>query len=909
MYRRIKSFLFVFFFLFTFKILWSSNIIKNSGFETGTSWWGIGTRHLGISLGKEFIDDKNSFGGSCSLKLPFRVPLSSKCYKLEKGEKYTLSFYGKSDTEGYFYLEITNFNHYFWDKKKKDFSRKKFSYKPGKWERFSISIIPNCELSSFYHININFISEKGNYWIDCVQLEKGEISDYKPENSIEAGISFKDRANIIVKGKDKPFADIIFYNYGKEKRKVETLCKVFDIFDRTVYQKDLVISSLPGKRVVKEIDLKTLPKGIFRIVVMSKEEECLDEKVFSILPEVKEIPNEKSFAGAYISFSPYAFEAMKKAGLKWTQTLSVASKFLRWNLVEPEKGRFIWHDEDIKLAGKYGFKIIGNLSTVRRFPKWVPFEKTEKGYKKPNIDDYKNYVRNVVQHYKNYIKYWTVADEADRAGFKPDEYAPYHKAAYEVIKEIDPSAKVIINSTGWFQDKVLQIIGPEYTDIISGNHIHVINYFKKNAEVARKYNKPLWATGVGWYARSMYKNYSDARPESGTKPRVAVKQFMTNIIKEKELGCKRFIYYDARYLGRVVYDLHQWSLFEFDGSLTSTAVGYASIINMLDGAELTGYKTTSRDKKISAYLFKTINGNYILAVINEEPLGWFKIYFPGEKKGFEFFDGFTNPLKVQTSKDGFTIIFNEQPFYIKGERENLVKLAKKIENVSLEYIKPEGKFSFENGPFSLVITDSDNFRLFFSGEEIIKRDYFGIGPLRENKGDIKTKVDPTGKKVTTLFKKGEVEGKRVIHLKNKSCVVEWYFENNEAKKQQGYMGLVFSKSIFENKKIDVEEVLKDKVKKYVLNIPPGGKAPVKEGEVEIEKERKFPAETIIYHLKVKDKKINLIFYPVETQNAKGRIGWFYEKRWYPRIGFQDGYFFINKEGSMHRKIELRKGEI
>jgi len=580
--------------------------------------------------------------------------------------------------------------------------------------------------------------------------------------------------------------------------------------------------------------------------------------------------------------------------------------------VEPTEGEFVWHDEQITLAGQYGLKIIGNLSGLKHVPRWV----TKQGAL-PDLEAYKKFVRTVVARYKPHIKHWTICDEADRSTWSASDYARYHQAAAQIIKELDPQAKVIINSTGRFQDQVMEQIGPEYVDIVSGNHLHRPGYFAHNVAAAAKYRKPVWATGVGMFDRTFRKvTPLDFHPKSYRDPRVAAKDVMNNVIQELSMGCERFVYYDGRYMGRVVYDLHQRSFFEYDGALTAAGAAYAGVIYMLDGAKYVGESFVSGDEMFRGYLFETLSGAPVLAVTNREAPCRMTARIALQARDLKYADGFGNVVMPRATKDGIVLTLHEQPIYVMGERAELIAFGRALANVAVRYLEvPRGEENLQAGELSLVLNPKGGFRVFAAGAAILGGDGVSLGAVRgySPAGPAETHETPEGHRVVVTFDKGHSRARRVTTLTEDRCVIEWSLaaETDEGGKG-GATSLKLAKSLVENRQIHVREVVDPtRAEEYSLFFTPGHKKGVKTKPAKktakrsISLKEDFPKGTRVYRFPFDSFDVTMVIYPVQVVNGSGHIGWRWDWRYYPAVSLSDGWFTLAKSGTMKRKIEIR----
>jgi hypothetical protein len=103
-----------------------------------------------------------------------------------------------------------------------------------------------------------------------------------------------------------------------------------------------------------------------------------------------------------------AYEYLQDAGIKWLRDGDGRNgrSITSWTRVESEKGNWQWEkvDEDLALFQEYGFVFLGWIGDP---PKWAELqdanypvdEKTSAGAHPNNLDDFANYVRQLVSRY------------------------------------------------------------------------------------------------------------------------------------------------------------------------------------------------------------------------------------------------------------------------------------------------------------------------------------------------------------------------------------------------------------------------------------------------------------------------------------------------------------------------------
>ena len=161
-------------------------------------------------------------------------------------------------------------------------------------------------------------------------------------------------------------------------------------------------------------------------------------------------------------------------GVKLLKELGVS--FVRidfyWQDIEPQKGKFDFgkYDYITKLLCENNIKILAILDYCAD---WAG-----KFWNGPpeNLDNFVNFAKKVVKRYKNKIKYWEIWNEPDSSIYwqPQDEMKTYLrllKKTYKAIKEIDPSAKVLLGgltSGGYYALKrIYEMDGKNYFDIVN----------------------------------------------------------------------------------------------------------------------------------------------------------------------------------------------------------------------------------------------------------------------------------------------------------------------------------------------------------------------------------------------------------------------------------------------------------
>jgi hypothetical protein len=126
-----------------------------------------------------------------------------------------------------------------------------------------------------------------------------------------------------------------------------------------------------------------------------------------------------------------------KAGIRWLRTT------FDWRHIEKRKGKFNFEIYD-NLTLMAIEKKINLLPILAYSPSWAA---KHWNFPPSKIKDFTDFVQTVVERYKKFIHYWEIWNEADSFFFwvgNPKEYCELLSNAYEAIKEIDLSCKVLV---------------------------------------------------------------------------------------------------------------------------------------------------------------------------------------------------------------------------------------------------------------------------------------------------------------------------------------------------------------------------------------------------------------------------------------------------------------------------------
>ena len=193
--------------------------------------------------------------------------------------------------------------------------------------------------------------------------------------------------------------------------------------------------------------------GMYRVRVQAGDAPSAGEVWFGVFPKRdRKICPDSAFGTHVTAVVPKPTNTMlasEAMGARWVR-LHDFGDFCHWRVVEPEKGRFVWCDEEINDLRQRGFMILANLGHP---PLWAgrthPDRKDHGSWTDApprDMAEWENYVFKTVDHFKDRIRHWEIWNEPCWQSFfsgTPEEYAEFLKVAYSAVKRADPQAVVI----------------------------------------------------------------------------------------------------------------------------------------------------------------------------------------------------------------------------------------------------------------------------------------------------------------------------------------------------------------------------------------------------------------------------------------------------------------------------------
>jgi hypothetical protein len=328
------------------------NRIYNSGFEAGLEGW---TPVNGFAL-----DDQVVHSGRFSARLEATQvqggPGGMECrpFPVRTGRRYTLSAWIKAaepDTR----VRLRLFE---WADRGGDFPEnrheREVTLKAGTaWVRYQLSGIVLPNLHEGY---VARIAPSSRIWLDDVQVEEGGQTDYQPAHPIEVGAETPTRwcrigepVEVTARAAAASRPDEIALRYTLE-----------DLWSRPLT--NVLHQVKPGQ--LDRADFLLEQPGMYRVRVRANESPATGEVWFGVFPaRDRRVRPDSPFGTHVTSVVPEPGNTMLASaamGARWVR-LHDFGDFCHWWRVEPEKGRFVWHDAQIDELRNRGFLVFANL--------------------------------------------------------------------------------------------------------------------------------------------------------------------------------------------------------------------------------------------------------------------------------------------------------------------------------------------------------------------------------------------------------------------------------------------------------------------------------------------------------------------------------------------------------------------
>lgn len=282
---------------------------------------------------------------------------------------------------------------------------------------------------------------------------------------------------------------------------------------------------------------------------------------------------------------------------------------LHWFSLEPRQGEWKFDKLDIamRLMESRGVDV---LLTLGETPTWASSDPSKKGpyiygqlAPPRRLADWENYVRTVAQRYRGRIRHYELWNEptvrevdGDKAHFTASQLVELGQAAYRIIKETDPQARLSTPSMVGGEkgvdrmDAYLAAGGDQCSDIVSFHYYglpeQIPQYHAALLKVMARHglgHLPVWNTEFGYLIADP--TSPNTHPLSGGSfSRVlpeheAAAWLARSLVIAASLGIERFYWFmwDGRNLGLITY---------LERRINAAGVAYGTVAGWLTGRHI-----------------------------------------------------------------------------------------------------------------------------------------------------------------------------------------------------------------------------------------------------------------------------------------------------------------------------------
>ena len=684
------------------------NLVPNSSFECGAAGWGSLTGHLGWGnlnrlVGE--IDESAAAQGHRSLKIalndqtipvfffdyfemqrtPVKMPLAANAgwIAVEKGGEYTLSAWLKTDADGVSAALGVNFGGSPVTRNVK-LSRE--------WKRYSFTVKAR-EDHCFVALGPDLQQgpTAATVWIDGVQFEKGAAaSDYAPADPTEVTVATAKGVFVYNAGEPIDLTAAAFNASGAPVEAKVTV-RFTDFYDAPAGGKEAALPVAPQSAATLKLETGLTKKGFYRAAIRTEAGGRVRETVLR-LAVIEPYTAQDSMFGMNHAY-PWnsTLELTHRAGMTWMRDWS-----LKWQDVEPEKGRFTFGEADkqidrpLALGEKMDLLLpfpSANWSSSApdsvRAGRGYPSNRERMAWMPRDLGEFGAYVAACVNHYKDRTKTWEILNEPlytdyslpRKIGSTPAQYVTVLKTAYAAAKKADPKCFVIGGVAGHGGQMKLyeEIVKDGGLDALDALDIHTypglappetcevwlgeLNMLMQNAGK----RKPLWLTEVGYYAdddtmdtRGMWMGVLESEKLCAAYyVRLAAIAQANNVAK---------IFYHAGSASQFNNEGLEGIFFRFGDSPRKMYVAQSVLANLL-APPMRFAERAAAPAGVRAYLFEGGAGAIGIVWAEDGAKGRIEL-----RQGVEALDLQGNPL-AERSMD-----LNEYPIYVRGKGMSATQL-------------------------------------------------------------------------------------------------------------------------------------------------------------------------------------------------------------------------------------------
>jgi hypothetical protein len=354
------------------------------------------------------------------------------------------------------------------------------------WKRYDFSFFTADFKKTGYYltwVGLDPGCKQGKLWIDAVQLEEGDLSEFQPAAEVEYGVEVPISGKLFDDG--APCSAILrVRNNDKKPLSGNVKFVVKDYWEQPARTGSVAVNVPPKSNAAYPVDLGTLPCGYYRGHFTTPAAD-VKEIIFGVYKPQPLTPLPDDWP---LACHNDPMPLVRKLGFGSVRAFEI----FEFAGIAPRKGKFDFSRADrmVKRAEECGLTIMPILSEFawpdyRADPPVPPYaqEKVSENVLEdgrrvrlawPTMEAWKDYVRALTSRYKGKINYWEVMNEPNLI-MTAQQYTPYLQAAFEAAKQGNPDCQVVgvcgtsdfAGKPNSFTDSVLKLGGAKEFDILS----------------------------------------------------------------------------------------------------------------------------------------------------------------------------------------------------------------------------------------------------------------------------------------------------------------------------------------------------------------------------------------------------------------------------------------------------------
>ena len=262
-----------------------------------------------------------------------RALLTSPYVKINPGRKYSLSLWSASDKNRSIRIGMGA------GSLGQGVSQAKTIKVGREWKKYTFSTVLPPAPEDAYHVFVESAAD-GVIWIDGVQLEEGDATQYASHSFAEIGLKREGIATLYERGKDVHLAAIVSSDGGGSFT-ISVKSISHDGAISTLVNEDAALA--PNERREIEFEHPARHPGYYKLIAeISRDGKLLDSSEMAIGLVAKHMTKPKldSPVGGHARFNLESFNNMKMLGVGWLRMHPPQGT--KWFLVEKDKGEFVY---------------------------------------------------------------------------------------------------------------------------------------------------------------------------------------------------------------------------------------------------------------------------------------------------------------------------------------------------------------------------------------------------------------------------------------------------------------------------------------------------------------------------------------------------------------------------------------